>query len=113
MQMNLDDWIDHHDALIEGLHIDPSRRQVTVRLLSYPGLSAPQRVPATITFTEVDLVSATVDLMVLADNAFAGHVNQARLADGPGTSHFYLTEGYLAVTSRRPPHHTPIPAHRA
>ncbi|MGR4862477.1 hypothetical protein [Caulobacter sp. LARHSG274] len=103
--MTFDAWNDHHDALLQGLEIDIASGSVSIRLLSYPHPEASERVAVEIEFSEVTAVNVAADLTELAQNAFAGHVGQARIADGPGTSYFYLVEGYLAVTSKATARH--------
>ncbi len=99
----MDIYDDFHDALIDRLEIDFAARQVVMVLQVHIGEASPVRTPMTITFTTVRGVTTSADLMSLQDNAFAGHVSHAHLADGAGTSHIYLVEGYLAVTADAPP----------
>lgn len=100
--MTLDDWCDH-DSLIEEVVIDILKRTVSVRGLSYAGPKATARSPFTILFVDVDAVTTAADLVELTANTFAGHVNHAKLSDGPGTSHLYLVEGYISVTAQSRP----------
>lgn len=92
-----------HDALFEGIKIDAVNNTVSITLLAYPTEGSAQRVPVAIEFTDVESVAMQADMVRLAENRFAGTVNQWRIAEGPGTSYFYLVEGYLAVASRSPP----------
>lgn len=100
--MTLDDWYDH-DSLIEEVMIDIPNRTVSVRGSSYAGPEVAARSPFTILFVDVDSVTTTADIFALTASAFAGHINHAKLANGPGTSHLYLVEGYMSVTSKSAP----------
>ena len=100
--MTPDDWYDH-DSLIEEVKIDILKRTVSVRGSSYAGPGAAARSPFTILFVDVDAVTTTADMVELTANTFAGHVNHAKLANGPGTSYLYLVEGYMSVTSQSAP----------
>lgn len=95
-------WEDH-DSLLDKIEIDVVAQIVTVHLQSYFGSDRRSREPATITFTGVKAVTTAADLLDLAANTFAGHLNHAHLAERGGTSHFYLVEGYIAVTSTDAP----------
>ena len=64
-----------------------------------PNERSPDRRAIEFTFLEVESITANADLDSLADNAFAGTVNHWHLAEGPGTSFFYLCEGYIAVAA--------------
>ncbi|WP_156035562.1 hypothetical protein [Caulobacter sp. UNC358MFTsu5.1] len=100
--MTPDDWYDH-DALIEEVMIDVPNRRVSIRGASYAGPEAAARSPFTILFVDVNTVTTVADMVELTANTFAGHVNHAKLANGPGTSHLYLVEGHLSVTSQSAP----------
>jgi hypothetical protein len=101
--MTLDDWYDH-DSLIEQVLIDVVTRTVSVKVLAYDGgPGSTKRVSFTIVFEKVDAVNTAADLGELAANTFAGHVNHAKLAEGPGTSYLYLVEGYMSVTAGSAP----------
>lgn len=100
--MTLDDWYDH-DSLIEEVVIDVHNRTVSVRGSSYAGPEAAARSPFTLLFVDVNTVTTAVDMVELSANTFAGHINHAKLAHGPGTSHLYLVEGHMSVTSQSAP----------
>ncbi|KRA65374.1 hypothetical protein ASD89_17550 [Caulobacter sp. Root656] len=100
--MTIDDWYDH-DALIEEVVIDVLNRTVSVRGSSYAGPEAPARNRFTLLFVDVNTVTTAVDMVELTANTFAGHLNHAKLAHGPGTSHLYLVEGHMSVTSLSAP----------
>jgi len=92
-----------HDALFEGVEIDAVNNTVSIKLLAYPAKGSAQRIPVAIEFTDVQSVAIHADMVRLAQNRFAGTVSQWRIAEGPGTSYFYLIEGYLAIASKLAP----------
>jgi len=98
----MDSWYDH-DSKFQSITVDVEARCVSVHMLSYPSAEAPERLPIRISFSAVTSFTNSADLMQLKAHAFAGHVNEWKLAKGAGTSHFYLVAGYLAVTARQPP----------
>jgi hypothetical protein len=97
-----------HDAQLEAIAIDVLGRIVTLRLSSYPAQDARERDAIEIVFTNVEQVQSIADLVELEDNHSAGNVNQWHVADGAGTSYFYLIEGCLAVTAGNAPTITPL-----
>jgi len=92
-----------HDALFEGVEIDAVRNTVSIRLRAYPAAGASQRISIGIEFSDVESLAMHADMIRLAENRSAGTVNHWRIAEGPGTSYFYLIEGYLAVASKSAP----------
>lgn len=92
-----------HDSQIEGITIDTSARTASIILLSYTETDSAKRVKIEIAFVDVVSMTAYADMLALADNKAAGNVSHWNIAEGEGTSHFYLIEGYLAVTSRSAP----------
>lgn len=92
-----------HDALLESIEIDAVKNAVSIKLLAYPELNASQRFPIEITFSDVTCVTTQADFIRLAENRCAGTVNHWHIAKGPGTSYFYLIEGFLSVTSNSVP----------
>ena len=92
-----------HDAQLDAIVIDVLGRTVTVRLSAYTTPNGPERDAVDITFTNVEQVQSLADLAKLQDNRSAGNVNHWRIADGPGTSYFYLVEGCLVVTAGSAP----------
>lgn len=91
-----------HDSLIESIEINAAAKTVSVRLLAYPQEDSRDRKPIEFQFVDVESVTTSANLDLIADNAWAGNVNQWRLAEGPGASFFYLVDGYIAVTSPAP-----------
>jgi hypothetical protein len=96
----LNDW-NGHDALIESIAINALENSVSVRLLAYPNEKSKERTPIEVTFLDVETITSNANLDSLSGNASAGNVNHWHLAVGPGTSFFYLVEGYIAVTARK------------
>ena len=94
----LNDW-NGHDAVIESITIDVPNKAVSVRLQAYPHENSRARKPIEFRFVNVESITTSANLDLLAVNASAGSVNHWHLADGPGTSFFYLIEGYIAVAS--------------
>ena len=92
-----------HDALIENIGIDTEGRTVTIRFQAYPTEADSKRIPIAIEFTEVISTSVNTDLRQLTDNKLAGNVVYWRIASDAGTSYFYLTGGFIAVTAGLPP----------
>lgn len=92
-----------HDALIEGIAVDVPGKCVSIRLLAYPNEKSKTRKSIEFIFRDVKSMTASADLDLLADNSSAGTVNHWHLAQGPGTSFFYLIEGYIAIAARSAP----------
>jgi hypothetical protein len=88
-----------HDALLEGVEIDARNNTLSINLFAYPTHDAAQRIPIKIEFSDLKSVAMQADMVRLAENRSAGTVNHWRIAEEPGTSYFYLIEGYLAVES--------------
>jgi hypothetical protein len=101
--MMLYDETQGHDAQLAGIAIDILARTVSLRLSAYPTQGATERVVIEIAFSEVDQVQTIADVVRLRDNHTAGNVNHWHIAEGPGTSYFYLVEGCLLVTARAAP----------
>jgi hypothetical protein len=92
-----------HDSLLDGIVFDPVKRSAVVKLLSYEGQEAPERVPIEIVFTGVGALTLSADCEALDDNRGAGNVAYWHIAQDAGVSHFYLVEGYVAITSSASP----------
>ncbi|WP_340316131.1 hypothetical protein [Rhizorhabdus argentea] len=92
-----------HDARLDSVEFDAEKRMASVHLLAYPETDAPQRVPITILFEGVLSLALNADLTSLANNRSAGNVNHWHMAEGGGTSHIYLIEGHIAISSQSAP----------
>jgi hypothetical protein len=92
----LNDW-NGHDALIESIVVNVREKSVSVRLLAYPDENSKDRKPIELIFADVESVTTSTNLDQMEANSFAGTVNHWHLAEGPGSSFFYLIEGYIAV----------------
>ena len=97
------DDLQGHDAVLNGVEFDPVKQTVSVRLLAYPELNDSKRLSIEIAFKDVASVALNADLVSLAANRSAGNVNHWHIAEGEGTSYIYLTEGYIAISSRSAP----------
>lgn len=103
MALMLCDEQQGHDAQLDAIAIDVLRRTVSLRLLSYPSHDAPERVAIEITFSNVQQVQTIADLVKLGENRPAGNVSYWHVAEGPGASYFYLSEGCMVITADSPP----------
>jgi hypothetical protein len=92
-----------HDALVDGVEFDAANKTASIHLLAYREADASERVAITILFESVVSLALNADVASLTSNRLAGNVNHWHLAEGEGTSHIYLTEGYIAVSSRSAP----------
>jgi len=92
-----------HDSRLDGIDFDAVMQTASVRVLAYPEPNASERVAITILFKDVESFAVNADLASLANNRSAGNVNHWHIADGGGTSHIYLTEGYIMISSRSAP----------
>jgi hypothetical protein len=101
--MLYDEQTQGHDAQLDGLAIDVLRRTVSLRLSTYPRQDAPDRVAIEIAFSNVEQVHTIADLVQLSDHHTLGNVNHWHVAEGPGTSYFYLVEGCLVITAQAAP----------
>jgi hypothetical protein len=92
-----------HDSQIESVIVDAPLRTVLLRFSSYPSLKARERVSIEVAFEDVTSMSVVADLKQMEDNYAAGNVNHWHVAEGAGTSFFYLIEGCLTITAGLPP----------
>lgn len=92
-----------HDARLDGVEFDAEKRTVTVHLLAYPEKNASKRVAVYILFEGVTSLALNADLASLASNRSAGNVNHWHIAEREGTSHIYLVEGYIGISSQSAP----------
>ena len=97
------DDMQSHDAQLEGVDFDAEKGTASVHLLAYPETNAPKRVAVTILFEAVTSLALNADLAALATNRSAGNVNHWHIAEREGTSHIYLTEGYIGILSQAAP----------
>ena len=97
------DDLQGHDSQLEGVAFDAAKQTVSVHLLTYPEPNASQRLAITIVFNDVATFGLNADVASLADNQLAGNVNHWHIADGGGTSHIYLVEGYISISSPSAP----------
>jgi hypothetical protein len=88
---------------MQSVMIDVPRRTVSLCFLSYPLEEASERVAIEVVFSNVTSVNTVADLLTLEDNYSAGNVNYWHIAEGPGTSYFYLVEGCLTITAGSAP----------
>lgn len=92
-----------HDSQVRSIHIDPEKGTVTVCLHSYPSEQASERILIAVHFSNVTQVNMLADMRAMKENASAGNVQFWSIAEGAGTSYFYVTHGCLAITSKDPP----------
>lgn len=95
----LNDW-NGHDAQIEGIAVNIPGKSVSIQLLAYPTMNSKDRKPIEFTFLDVESITTSANLDLIELNSSAGSVNHWHLAEGPGTSFFYLIEGYVAIAAR-------------
>jgi hypothetical protein len=93
-----------HDSQIVSFAVDMVAGNVSMALRTYAeGQTSADRVAIQISFVDVESLVSSADLRVIADNARAGNVRYWQIAESGGTSHFYLSGGYIAITSRAAP----------
>ena len=92
-----------HDARLDGVEFDVEKRTALIHLLAYPDTNASKRVAISILFDGVTSLALNADLVSLARNRSAGHVNHWHIAEREGTPHIYLTEGYIGISSQSAP----------
>lgn len=92
------DSIELHDALLVGISSDFVAKTVTINFAYYAPENAGSREPLTLRFEGVESVANIIDFEKLRKNAFAGNVNYW-IPEVNGTSHIYLSDGYIAVTA--------------
>lgn len=101
--MLYDDEMQGHDSQVESITIDALSRTVSLRFSSYPSFAASDRIAIEVAFKNVTSITTTADLVALSINHGAGNVNHWHVAEGPGSSYFYLIEGCLVITAELAP----------
>ena len=91
--------IEFHDALLLDISVNVANKEILVRPSLFPVGKAIIRSVVDLRFNGVFYFSLIADLGELEQNAFAGHVVDARLPEDGQTTRIYLTGGILIIQS--------------